>query len=334
MSDLSESLLSLWIQKLGQRRVGAEMEELQLDDEPRLLPDKANAIVEFYKDDFHELLDLVLEGFDGPYHQTIYINGFDHEEDALAEEVNSLDMAIRTAIDQLSMHLPIGPFPIPAGALAATRKIDAEQIRLLFFVPYFMQFEKPDRAGLTSYQFAIPVSLRLTEEQLFICPITMQSVEWTPILGEEVRRALTTVKSDTVQDNIVSFLRKETGILVGSPVNFSARAVDIMKDSTVDTFEGRLEIGGSEGAPVGETAYKTYRVKDKTIGGMRETMPKEFEQLISATVIPRCQVQFRSHFHGLPNGTVLRLFPAHGKIALGRQVEGADLIEFLKYVTT
>lgn len=199
---------------------------------------------------------------------------------------------------------------------------DKQNARCLLMVSRDMEFLPLDGSAIVK-TIPFPVAVWVSDSTLTIHVLTMQSSlkAWGEILGEDLKRILTPVRADPLHDAALGFLAKHD-VPVGAYVDYSKRAIQLMKSARADTFSGTYEVGTA-----GSTKHDTLRQNPPK--PLRTSMPEEYEKLVSARKIVNCQVQLNGEHLGLPSGAKVALYPTTGKISFRSNLQGSDPDEFV-----
>lgn len=237
MTRLEEALYAKWISRFGRTRVKDLAEGL---DAGRSIAERSKALVKARSEE--ELRALILEGFEGYFHQTVYLR-------KLAKPQQSAE-AIR--------KIPVRGEPVNSVVLEEMAKAPKNELRCLLMVTQRMEFLQKEGPPV-SPDIPFPVALGIADGNLTVQVLTMQiTVEtWGGILEKELRRMLTVVHADVLYDQALNFLHSRK-VDVGSYVDYSKASVKLMKRKDIDTFSGTFEIG-----TLGSTRHSTLRGKGK-----------------------------------------------------------------------
>jgi hypothetical protein len=303
VTKLEKALYAKWISRFGRAKVKDLADGL---DAGRSVSEKSKAVVE--SNDDKELRALLLEGFDGYFHQTVYLR---HPKKAkqTAREINSIHMGGKS----------VGSVVLEE----RTSKVTDDEARCLLMVTETMEFLPRDGATVIR-DIPFPVAVGVGTNSLTVQVLTMQSTvkTWSEILELELRRLLTPVHADSLYDLALNFLRTSK-VEVGDYVNYSDTAVTLMKRADVDTYSGSYEIG-----TVGSTKHDTVRGSGKK--PLRTSMRSEFDKLVAAERIVNAEIVLGQDYLGLVAGSKIALYPTIGKIAFRSRLQGHDPDDFVE----
>ncbi len=297
MTNVEKALFSAWIRRLGKKRVvelTASIAGSSLGEKvAKLVKSKSNV----------ELAAILLEGFDGYYHQTVYMRRI-KQADKLAKAIDLMD-----STDGVSL---------------LTTLPDGKLFRALFMVTQRMQFVESQTTTVFSIDVAFPVALSISGPQLTIQVLTMQSGRktWSLIVGRPLQRMLTFVRADRIADKLLTFLLTAQ-VDLGEYHDYTGRAKLLLASSSADTYSGSYNEGTD-----GQSTHKTVRGKGKR--ALRESMPNGFEKLMGANRILKAEVELKDSYQGLDAGSKMVVYPSIGKIILRSSLEGGDLNAFIK----
>lgn len=303
MTKLEKALYTKWVSRFGRAKVKDLADGL---DAGRSVSEKSKAVVESSND--AELHALLLEGFAGYFHQTVYLRNLKKAKQS-AHVVNSI---------------PAGGKGVDSVVLEErTSKAGDDEARCLLMVTQTMEFLPKDTATVTR-DIPFPVAVGVGGHSLKVHVLTMQSTvkTWGEILELELRRLLTPVHADSLSDAALNFLRVSK-VDVGDYVDYSDAAAALMKRTDVDTYAGSYEIG-----TVGSTRHDTVRGKGKK--SLRASMRSKFDELVSAERIVNAEVVLGRDYLGLKAGSKIALYPTIGKIAFRSRLQGCDPDEFVE----
>lgn len=245
----------------------------------------------------------MLEGFAHRFHQTVYMRRADNAGRAL------VDMRPGVFDD------------------VTVLKVETEngRGRASLTVAQVVEFLPPDDATF-SVPIEFPVMVTWTGDRISVHVLTMQITAdtWGGVVGRSVRRLITRIASDNTHDTVLDFLRTEHGLPLGRYHDYSASALDLIRDPRVDTYSGRFAVG-LEGA----TQHDTVGAR----GGrraLREAMPAEFERLVAAERVVRAEVGFAEGHAGMEAGAKAILYPTTGRITIRSLLRGGDLLELVE----
>jgi hypothetical protein len=303
VNKLEKALYAKWISRFGRAKVKDLADGL---DAGRSIAEKSKAVVESSSQ--KELRALILEGFDGFFHQTVYLRKLKKGKQS-ARSVNAIPVGGKV----------VGSVVLESRTSGATD----EEARCLLMVTMTMEFLPKDGLPVVE-DIPFPVAVGVAAGSLTVQVLTMQSTvkTWGEILEQELRRMLTPVHADTLHDLALNFLRTSE-VDVGDYVDYSGAAVKLMKKADIDTYSGSYEIG-----TVGSTKHDTVRGKGKR--SLRASMRSEFEKLTGADRITNAEIELRSDYLGLKSNSKIALYPTIGKIAFRSRLQGCDPDEFIK----
>ncbi len=303
MTDLEKALYAKWISRFGRTKVKDLAKGL---DAGRSIAEKSKALVESSSEKV--LRALILEGFDGFFHQTVYLRKLPKARKSV-EALNAIPVRGKA----------VGSVVLAERTGEAT---DAES-RCLVMVTQTMEF-LPKEGPTVSADIPFPAAVGIAAGNLTVQVLTMQSTLkiWGEILEEELRRMLTPVHADAIYDEALNFLRTSK-VDVGNYVDYSGAAVKLMKRADINTYSGAFEIGS-----VGSTKHDTVRGKGKR--SLRDSMNAKFEELVSADRIINAEVELTRDYLGLKAGSKIALYPTVGKMAFRSRLQGCDPDEFVK----
>ena len=300
MTTLQRALYAHWISRLGRAKLNEMVAEKDLG-----LSTKEKAVDVVKASSEVVLKHLLLEGFSGFFHQTVYLR--------------SAESAKTKANVSALLRIPEDGEPIESTVLVTARQVTAEDVRALLMVTEEMEFltTSPSTGPLT-VEIPFPVAIRISGAIVSVHTLTMQSTveTWGEILGVDLRRMLTFVRSDSQYDRALNFLR-EAKIDVGDYVDYSKAAVKLMKRSDVNTYSGTMEV-----KTVGSSKFSTVRGKGKK--PLRNSMSEEFDKLVAAKRIIDAEIEMAGDYLGLTAGSKIALYPSVGKIAFRSNLEGCN----------
>ena len=302
MKKLEEALYAKWISRFGRAKVKELAEGL---DAGKSVADRSKAIVKASTEE--ELRALLLEGFDGFFHQTVYLR-------KLPKAQQSID-AIK--------KLPVRGKPVNGVVLEEVTQPAKGELRCLLMVAEIMEFLQQN-GSLVSEEIPFPVAIGISGGNLIVQVLTMQiaTETWGKILEKDLRRMLTLVHADVLCDEVLNFMR-DGKVDVGGYVDYSVASVKFIKMKDIDTFSGTYEVGTQ-----GSTNHKTLRGKGKK--ALRESMPDEFQKLVSAVRIVNAEAQLTADYCGLKQAAKVALYPTVGKMAFRSKLQGCDPDDFIK----
>jgi hypothetical protein len=300
---IAENLDAFWISKLGTDR---------LSDLPgatgRSVRDKALGVVREIgkdRDQFHELL---FEGFDGYFHQSVFARTLE-----------------RTSLARTLMELPLGESKNEV-EWWSRQSPRANHVRVLAGVKRNLQFIVGSEVVTRS--IAIPVMAEAFPGNFRVRVLTVQSTPdtWGELLGLAVTRMLTPIVdtdlSDILQDSIT------TPDQMGKMQDLSAKAVELMKETAaVLTYSGTFGV-----RQVGRTRHSTEGGRLGKRSPLHKVMKAEFDELVSSDDIRNCEIAIQTEHKGLIAGTALVFFPKEGKIVFRRMLGGGLIDDFLAYL--
>jgi hypothetical protein len=303
VTKLEKALYAKWISRFGRAKVKDLAHGL---DAGRSVSERSKAVVE--SSNGKELRALLLEGFDGYFHQTVYLRNLKKAKQS-AQVVNSIPMTGKS-VDSIVLE-------------ERTTKAGDNEARCLLMVTQTMEFLPKDGPTVTE-DIPFPVAVGVGGHSLTVQVLTMQSTikTWGEILEIELRRLLTPVHADTLYDAALNFLRTSK-VDVGEYVDYSDAAVTLMKRADVETYAGSYEIG-----TVGSTKHDTVRGRGKR--SLRASMRTEFDELVSAKRIVNAEIELDRDYLGLKADSKIALYPTIGKIAFRSRLQGCDPDEFVE----
>ena len=303
---MDADIAKLFLEKLGTARLSVILSDLDLKA-GRTLTEKAEALLHHIGQDEDELYRLIADGFDSLYHQTMYLRRTDDE--LLIQADTS---------DEMNFEL------IPLGAK-----------KWLCLVPYELQFHvlAEQGGGTTTVWDApmtVPARLETGSGRLVLRVLTVRNVAWDKIFNRPISRKITNIQTDQVRDQIFSSLQSH-GFDIGSVLDFSQKAHDVIASEEVDTFSGTsVEIRLTD--PVGSSTHRTTG----TTSGRRPLRTARFEQfkeVLDAGQLSMLDISFNKELHGLLAGTGMVLYPDTGRIRVSSKFEQGDLNEFLEFLS-
>lgn len=303
MTKLEKALYAKWISRFGRKRVKDLAKGL---DAGKSIAERSEAVVK--SSSKKDLSALILEGFAGFFHQTVYLRRLSRPKQS-AKAVNEIPMK-GEAVDSVVLE-------------ERTSDATGAEARCLLMVTKTMEF-LPSEGQTVVEDIPFPVAIAIAAGNLTVQVLTMQSTvdTWGEILGENLRRILTPVHADALYDQALNFLRKSK-VDVGEYVDYSGAAVKLMKRSDINTYSGTFEIG-----TVGSTKHDTVRGKGKR--SLRDSMKAKFEELVSAERITSAETELAHDYLGLKAGSKMALYPTVGKMAFRSRLQGRDPDEFVK----
>jgi len=303
VTDLQKALYAYWISRLGRAR----LRELTSgsEDAGKTVTERAWSIVNSSGE--KELRELLIEGFGGYFHQTVYLR-------SVTSKVAAVNVqAVKSIAENVPAHSTI---------LAQLTETDGA-LRALLMVTENMEFLSKSAGGAVGHDVQFPVLVSMDGTHVSVHALTMQSTikTWGEIVGDSLRRMLSFVSSDAHYDQALNFLR-DAGVSVGEYVDYSEFATNLMKRPDVDTYSGTLEVG-----TVGSTKHCTLRGKNKR--PMRQSMKSKFAELVAADRIINAEVEFTEEYLGLKPSSKMTLYPSTGKIVFRSNLEGSNPHEFI-----
>lgn len=301
MNRIEANIYRLFLEKLGSSRLSEILESLDLR-RPRTLNEKAESVLRHLEQDDRELNRLIADGFDGLYHQTIFLRETTEEVENLPETSENFDI-----------------FQVRPGST-------------LFFVPYEMEFhvrEENESFGVWRAPMKVPAKLEIQDRKLILQVLTVGNAEWDRIFNRPISRKLTTIQTDRIRDQILHHLEGH-GVDVGQALDFSERARELINMDQVDTFSGTY-VEFRQTDPVGSS---THRITGQTSGRqpLRTDMPGQFANLLNSELLSMSDIHLGDSIHGLPRGTRLVLYPDSGQVRLTAMIKDGDLNEFLAFL--
>lgn len=303
--SIAENVRAFWVSKLGTAR----LTDLADDSAGGTPLDKARAILRKNKE--REFLNgLIVEGFDGYFHQSVFVRTVDPR-----------------VISQSLLALELGQ--THNGIEWWLRNDDPKHIRVLAGVHQSIEFLTAENRTVT-HTISIPTMIELVGPTLRIRTLTVQSTAstWEQLIGTATRRLLTSViDSDLAERLIMSVTDPEH---IGEMQDLSAQAIALMKDTKhVYTYSGTLNV-----QTVGRTTHVTEggTPKGRRRQPLHKVMRKKFKELVSAQRIRNCDIEIYESFQGLSAGTALALYPIEGKIVFRRMLGGGAVNDFLAYL--
>jgi hypothetical protein len=308
MDSLAARLDAFWISKLGVERL-AQLPGGSTGKKP--LERALNVVRELPPRDRRQLHELLWEGFDGYFHETVYAR-------------NELQKPIAGPIADLPLGASQGPVE-----WWARQSASAQSIRALAGAKKEIEF-LTEAGALVREVVAVPVLVEAVSSRLRVRVLTVQSTPptWTELTGVAVRRLLTPVVANESADLVLSVL---AGLptQVGTMQDLSAQVVRLMKNTeTCFTYSGTYGV-----RTVGRTRHTS---EGGRLGHRRQplhvVMPSEFRELISAKQVRHCEIEMQRPFEGLPPGTAVVLYPVEGKIVFRKMLGKGIIDEFLAFV--
>jgi hypothetical protein len=308
MNPISERMDAFWLSKLGVACL-AELPGGAVVGNPL---EKALGVLRQLKGDRERFHELIQEGFDGYFHQSVY-----------ARTVGTKSMAGPLA------GLPVGKSHGAVEWWAQQSQLSKGYTRVLAGVQKEMEFISATNQ-FVQQTITIPAIVEALPRRLRVRVLTVQStaITWTELLGIPIRRILTPVVDNELADLIYDALGQLTpGI--GEMQDLSEQAVELMKDTgRVYTYSGTFGV-----RTVGRTRHTS---EGGRLGTRRQplhvVMRPEFDELISADQIRHCEVEFQAEWEGLPPKTAVVLYPVEGKIVFRRMLGRGVIDDFLANV--
>ncbi len=296
MTRLEAALNATWIKRLGREKVRELSDGL---DAGHTIVEKSKAIVQ--SSGKSGLGAILLEGFDGYFHQSVYIRRL--KKSGTAEEVRRLAKGGDGAGSVAFVELSDTPRREVRALLMARRTLE------------FLQ-QSDDRLYRANIPFPVAVSVSGSNIAVRVLTVQCSARMWSEVLNRELRRLLTIVQADALHDQVLDYLSQE-GIDVGDYADFSKAAVRLMRRQDVSTYSGTWEVGS-----VGSARYDTVRGLAKR--SLRDSMPKEFEKLTSAERIVNAEIELAASYLNLKAGSRIALYPTVGKIAFRSRLGGCN----------
>lgn len=308
MNPISERMDAFWISKLGVARL-AELPGGSVVGSP---PEKALGVLRQLKGDRQRFYELLQEGFEGYFHQSVY-----------ARTVGKKSMAGPLA------ELPVGESHGAVEWWAQQSQPSKGYARVLAGVRKEMEFISVTNQ-IVQQTVTVPAMMEALPRRLRVRVLTVQSTAttWSDLLGIPVRRILTPIVDNELSDLIYDALGQLTPG-VGEMQDLSAQAVELMKDTErVYTYSGTFGV---------RTVGRTRHTSEGGRLGMRRqplhgVMQPEFNELISADQIRHCEVELQAEWEGLPPKTAVVLYPVEGKIIFRRMLGRGVIDDFLANV--
>lgn len=301
MNRRERALYAKWISKFGAKKVRELSKEL---DAGTTIAERSEALVESSSKE--ELASLILDGFDGFFHQTVYLRKLKKADDTIK------------AIKEISKAKPVEKV-----VLEDREDASASEARCLLMVTETLEFLQTTGPSLIE-DMPFPVAVDVNDTLLAVRVLTMQITvkTWGRMLEKDLRRLLTPVHADELYDRSLNFLRHHK-VEVGEYIDFSEGAIGLMKRKCADTLSGAYEVGTA-----GSTRHNTLRGRGHK--ALREAMPDRFEELVSSERIVHSEVQLAGNCLGLIKGAKVVLYPTTGKMAFRSKLQGNDPDEFIK----
>ena len=305
---LADNLNAFWISKLGADRLA----QLPGGTVGRGSLDKALNVVRQLKRDRETFYNLLFEGFDGYFHQSVF-----------ARALGKKSMASTLA------KLEVGK-TVKDVEWWATQTPRAHHVRVLAGVRRSMLF-LTDKEETVRHIITIPVLIEAIPSLLRVRTLTVQSTPttWSELLGNSIARILTPVVDTELHDQALGATGAPFEDL-GEMVDLSARAVALMKDTAnVYTYAGTFAV-----RTVGHTRHMTG---GGGLGRKRQPMHvvmlPEFDELVASERVRQCEIEVQRDLEsGLLAGTALVIYPVEGKIVFRRILGGGAVDAFLAYL--
>jgi len=306
VTKLEKALYAKWISRFGRTKIKDLAEGL---DVGRSVSDRSKAVVASSSDE--EIQALLLEGFDGYFHQTVYLRSV-KKTSQTADAVNAIPEGKSVNSVELEKH---------------TSDVADDEARCLLMVTQTMEF-LPKEGAPVIHDIPFPVAVGVAAGALTVQVLTMQITlnTWGELLGKDLRRMLTPVHADTLSDEALNFLRTSK-VDIGEYVDYSDGAVKLMKRADINTYSGTFEVG-----TVGSTKHDTVRGKGKR--PLRTSMKTKFEELVSADRIVNAEIELSRDYLGLKSDSKIALYPTVGKMAFRSRLQGRDPDEFITEIAT
>lgn len=304
---LAENLNAFWISKLGADRLA----QLPGGANGRGSFEKALNVMRELKKDRVIFYNLLFEGFDGYFHQSVFARALGKK--SMASTLSKLEIGkTEKDVEWWATHSP-----------------KAHHVRVLAGVRKQMQFL--NNKGLAKwYAITIPVMIEAVPSLLRVRTLTVQSTPttWSELLGDEIARVLTPVVDSELQDQALAATGAPFDDL-GEMVDLSAKAVGLMKDTdNVYTNAGTFAV-----RTVGHTRHMTGGGGSRKRQPLHMVMRPEFDELVSSDRIRQCEIEVQKDFGaGLVAGTALVMYPVEGKIVFRRMLSGGAVDAFLAYL--
>jgi hypothetical protein len=302
---VAENLDAFWISKLGSDRLA----ELPGAEGPTVL-DKALGVVRKLGKDRDQFYDLLYEGFDGYFHQSVY-----------ARTLDKKSMAGRLAA------LSIGDSDNQA-EWWSRQSSGSNRVRVLVGVRKEIQF-LADSDQVIRQTIAIPAMVEAFPSNLRLRIMTVQSTAdtWRELLGRPINRILTPVVDTELSDLLYNAISPDLAQL-GEMTDLSAKAVELMKKTdNVHTYSGTFGV-----RKVGRTRHTTEGGRLGKRRPLHVVMKPEFAELVSSDEIRHCEIAIQAEHKGLIPGTALVFYPKEGKIVFRRMLGGGVIDDFLAYL--
>lgn len=300
MTKLEKALYRKWISRFGRNKIRELAKGLKAAD--KSIAAKTDAIVDHGNAD--SLNDLLLEGFDGFFHQSVFVR-------KIGKTAASYE-----AMRSLSVDADYGNVSL--------EKLECypKEIRCLFMANRKMEFVL-ESSSVVAKSIPFPVAVSLEDDTLTVQVLTMQVTikTWSEILGDQIRRTLTIIRADDLADMVQTCLM-QAGVDLGDYIDYSKTATKLLKQANTNTYSGTLEIGQD-----GSTKHNTIRGKGKR--PLRVSMPAKFAELVSAQRLVNAEIELKDEYLSLTKGSKIALYPTTGKIAFRSNLQGCDPDEFI-----
>ena len=308
MNPVSKRMEAFWLSKLGVARL-AELPGGSVVGSPL---EKALGVLRQLKGGRQRFYELIQEGFEGYFHQSVY-----------ARTVGKKSMAGPLA------ELPVGKSHGAVEWWAQQSQTSKGYARVLAGVRKEMEFISVTNQ-VVQQAVTVPAMVEALPRRLRVRVLTVQSTAttWSDLLGVPVRRILTPVIDNELADLIYDALGQLTPG-VGEMQDLSDQAVELMKDTErVFTYSGTFGV-----RMIGRTRHTS---EGGRLGIRRQplhaVMRPEFDELISADQIRHCEVELQAEWEGLPPKTAVVLYPVEGKIIFRRMLGRGVIDDFLANV--
>ena len=300
--SLEQHLPKLWLSKLGLSKLNWELRERGIEVAGRATVfEKASILTD--KLPSEEVDSIILSGFDGLFHQHVYLTQGDDYRFKLDSELTRFN------------------------TLMGNSKLDGATV--LYYARYPMRFATEDDK-IQNEEINVPCSISRVNGILALKILTVGTVNWKGIIGLKIQRPLTVIRSDRIQDAVMDIFFGHTELSPGRPFNFSERAIDIIKHKDVVTFMATTE-RQAEGAPVGETTHQIFGSKGER-QGIRESLPEAFNELVAGHNLRQCSIRMDTDCFGVSD-TRLRLHPVSGVVRISSRLDSGNLDKFISHIT-
>jgi hypothetical protein len=304
---LAENLNAFWISKLGADRLA----QLPGGSNGRSSLEKALNVVRELKKDRDTFYNLLFEGFDGYFHQSVFARALGKK--SMAATLSQLQVGkAEKDVEWWATHSP-----------------KAHHVRVLAGVRRQMQF-LTEKDVAVRHVITIPVLIEAVPSLLRVRTLTVQSTPatWSELLGDSINRILTPVVDADLLDQALAATGAPFEDL-GEMVDLSAKAVALMKDTTnVYTYAGTFAV-----RTVGQTRHATGGGGSRKRQPLHLVMTPEFDELVASARIRQCEIEVQQDFGvGLLPGTALVIYPVEGKIVFRRMLTGGAVDAFLAYL--